>query len=211
VKKWERALRHILHLFYEQDVRFMNQKAIADACDLSLGSVNPVIKRLHQLGAIEKKPLGFRVTDVGRIVLYWANSRNLAQDITLKISTNLPTREIEKELPRGAVLTAYSAFRVRFEESIGGYKEVHVYADAAQIKRRFGTTPAGTNTIVVMKPDEHLSKVSENEIAPMGQIYADLWQLGTPAKAFVDYLNAKMRVVEMGTLKGIIHRTRERT
>jgi hypothetical protein len=210
VKKWERALRQILYLFYERNVRFMNQKAIAEVCGISLGTVNPLVKKLDGLGAVQRKPLGFRVSDVGRVLLYWANTRDLERDVVLRINTDLPVEKIEGDLPPGSLLTGYSAFRARFGGAPGGYREIHVYAAPPGIKRRFSQEPRGENSIVVLKPDEHLSKVSGEGIVPIGQMYVDLWQLGTPAKAFVDYLNSKMRLIEIGTLKGIIRRTREK-
>jgi DNA-binding MarR family transcriptional regulator len=210
VKKWERVLRQILYLFYEEDVRFMNQKAIAEACGVSLGSVNPVMKKLDQLGAIEKKPLGFRISDIGRAILYWANVRDLAQDITLRINTGLPAEEIEEDLPRNSILTAYSAFRRKFDKVAEPYREIHVYANVADIRRKFERKPGTTNTIIVLKPDSHLSDLSKGGIVPIGQMYVDLWQLGTPAKTLIDYLNTKMKLIEMGTLKEVIRRAKER-
>jgi hypothetical protein len=188
----------------------MNQKAIAGACRVSLGSVNPIMKKLDQLGAIEKKPLGFRVSDVRRVILYWANTRDLAQDITLRVNTGLPVEEIERNLPRDSILTAYSAFKTRFGKA-GSYHEIYVYGDATEIGRKFSRRePVGVNTVIVLEPDAHLSTLSEGGIVPIGQMYVDLWQLGTPAKSFVDHLNAKLRSIEMGTLKAVIRRTRER-
>lgn len=54
MKKGERVLREILHRFYERNERFMSQKALAEACGVSLGTVNPLVRKLAQLGAIEK-------------------------------------------------------------------------------------------------------------------------------------------------------------
>jgi hypothetical protein len=188
----------------------MNQLSIAEACGISLGTVNPIVKKLDRLGAIEKKPLGFRVIDVGRITLYWANTRDLAQDVTSRTKTALSIEKIKAGLPRGAVLTAYSAFRAKFGEVIEDRPEVHVYANAAEIKRKFDEWPEGPNTIVTLKPDPHLASLSEGGIVPIGQMFVDLWQLGAPAKVFIDYLNTRMKLIEIGTLKGIIQRVRER-
>ncbi len=210
MKRWERVLRQILYLFYEENIRFMNQKSVAESCGVSLGTVNPVMQKLDRIGAIEKKPLGFRVIDVGRILLFWANNRDLDEDVVSRISTSTTIDKIEKNVPAGSLLTAYSAFKIKFGETVERYREVHVYGDAVEIKKKF-EAHHGTNTIVVLKQDEHLSKISGKGVVPVGQVYVDLWQLGVPAKTFVDYLNAKLKVIEMGTLKGVIHRTRERT
>lgn len=210
MKKWERVVRQVLYQFYERNERFMNQRSIAEVCGLSLGSVHPVMKKLNQLGAVKKKPQGFRVVDVGRIIMYWANTRDLAEDFILKLDVGPPVEEIERNLPKSAILTAYSAFKSKFGGPVERYREVYVYSEVSEIKKRFGKGPRGLNSIVVLKPDEHLAKVSPEGVAPFGQVYVDLWQLGTPAKSFIDNLNTKMRLVEMGTLKGVIRRTRER-
>lgn len=209
MKKGERVLRQILYLFYERNERFMNQKALAEACGISLGTVNPVMSRINQLGAIEKKPQGFRVSDVTRILLYWANLRNLRGDIVYGARTSHPTKEIEDDLPRGSILTAYSGFNAKSEVPVE-YQEIYVYADPTKIKERFPKTRGHRNNIFVLKPDEHLGRLSKDGVATLGQIYVDLWQLGEPAKIFVDRLGAQMRLMEVGALKGIIERTRER-
>ncbi|MDI6642454.1 MAG: winged helix-turn-helix domain-containing protein [Candidatus Hodarchaeaceae archaeon] len=210
MKKGERVLREILYRFHERNERFMSQKALAEACGLSLGTVNPIVRRLEQLGAIEKKPLGFRVSDVTRILLYWASKRNLAKDIVYSTSTSLSAANIEKDLPQGSVMTAYSGFNARFGEVPIDYQEVYVYADPAELKRRFPRARGRLNNLIVLKPDEHLIRLSEGGIAPLAQIYVDLWQLGDPAKKLVDELGARMRAGEIGALQGIIKRTRER-
>lgn len=211
MKKGERVLREILHRFYERNERFMSQKALAEVCELSLGTVNPVIRRLEQLGAIEKKPLGFRVSDVTRILLYWASKRNLVVDTIYSARAPTSAAEIEESLPRGSVLTAYSGFKAKFGETPADYQEVYVYADSAELKRRFPQTRGRFKNLIVLKPDDHLSKLAEGGVAPLAQIYVDLWQLGEPAKKFVDELGARMRSAEMGTLQGVIRRTRERS
>jgi hypothetical protein len=61
----------------------------------------------------------------------------------------------------------------------------------------------------VLKPDEHLTKLSKDGVAPIGQIYVDLWQLGGPAKIFVDELSSHMRLAEVEAIKGVIRRARE--
>lgn len=210
MKKGERVLREILYRFYELGERFMSQKALAESCKLSLGSVNPVVRRIEQLGTIEKKPLGFRITDVMRILLYWASKRNLARDIVYSASSTLSAAEIEEGLPRGSILTAYSGFKARFGEIPADYHEIYVYADPAEIERRFPKTRGRRRNLLVLKPDEHLSRLSRDGIAPLAQIYVDLWQLGEPAKIFVDALDARMRLTEVGALRGIIKRIRER-
>ena len=72
-----------------------------------------------------------------RILLYWASQRKLADDIVYSTSTPSSAAEIERGLPRGAIVTAYSGFRAKFGEVPADYEEVYVYADPAELERRF--------------------------------------------------------------------------
>jgi len=49
-RKIDRVLREVFNRFYVSGERFFNQKGLAQTCALSLGSVNPLIARLEQLG-----------------------------------------------------------------------------------------------------------------------------------------------------------------
>jgi len=208
MKRNQLVLRQILYWVFEQNKRFMNQKAISEECEVSLGTVNPIIQRLERLGGVEKKPLGFTVSDVGRVLMYWANTRDLEADVIYRTSSHLSTREIEKSLPAGAILTAFSGFRAKLGSGPVEFSDVHVYADAADVKHKFPPRRGRRDNIIVLKPDKHLSKLSKDGVAPMGQIYVDLWQLGAPAKIFVDALSSHMRLVEVEAIKGVIRRAR---
>ena len=62
-RKVDRVLREILHRVYERNEPFMSQKSLAQACELSMDTVNRLVAKLNQFRSIEKKPLGFRVAD----------------------------------------------------------------------------------------------------------------------------------------------------
>lgn len=208
MKKEERVLRQILYQYYELDTRFTNQKALAEICGISLGTVHPIVDRLTKLGAIEKKPLGFRITDPVRVLLYWANVRNLHGDISGKIETSLSTSRVEAELPSSSVMTAYSALKRKIGDIAREYKEVYTYGSITKIKQTLKEFPGHTTLVIVLKPDDHLLKISQDGVAPLGQIYVDLWQLGNPAKPYISFLEKKMKSQEMATLRGIITRTK---
>jgi hypothetical protein len=44
----------------------------------------------------------------------------------------------------------------------------------------------------VLAPDDHLRRLSEGGVAPLAQIYVDLWQLGALANRFVEELDRKL-------------------
>jgi len=187
-RKIDRILREILHRFYGSGERFFNQKGLAQTCAISLGTVNPLIARLEQFGALERRPLGFRLVDSKRALLYWAVTRELPKDITYTTFVPVTAEELEADLPRGAILTAYSGFRAKFVKAPADYDHVFVYADADEIKRAFKPTQEEKRNLFVLTPDEHLRRLSEKNVAPLVQIYVDLWQLGAPASRFVEEL-----------------------
>jgi hypothetical protein len=180
-----------MHSFYSKGDRFFNQKGLAATCGLSLGTINPVINRLEQLGALERKPLGFRLIDPKRALLYWAITRELAKDVTYTTFVPVPAEELESELPRGAILTAYSGFRAKLGSTPADYEQVFVYADADEMQRVFKPTQREKRNLFVLTPDDHLTRLSERSVAPLVQIYVDLWQLGAPASRFVEELERK--------------------
>ncbi len=108
MKKGDFVLRQILYAVYERGVSFMSQKALARACGSSLGTVNQTIAKLERIGTVEKKPLGFRVTDPKKILLYWAAKRDLAKDVIYATSSHLSAVEIEAQMPSIAIVTCYS-------------------------------------------------------------------------------------------------------
>lgn len=208
MKKSYRVLREVLYQVYEREEQFLSQKAISEACGISIGSVNPLVTKLEGMGALQKRPLGFRVTDARKILLYWASTRDLAKDIVYRgHSPELPPR-IEEEMPEDVIRTAYSGYRARFGDAPTDYEVVYVYGKPESVKRRFKEEGDPKN-IVVLKSDEHLERLSKDGVAPLTQIYVDLWQLPPPANRFVEELDRKLESVGVSGLEAMIRRARE--
>lgn len=209
MRKGDRVFREILYKVYEQGERFMSQKALARACELSLGMVNFLIAKLERFGAIEKKPLGFRVIDPKKILLYWAGKRDLAKDIVYNTYSPLSAADIETQMPPGAILTTCSGYRLRFGEVPVDYDEVYVYADSREVKRKFPKRVTYRKNIFVLRSDPHLERRSEEGIAPLAQLYVDLWQLGAPANKFSEELDRKLEFAQVGAFKAMVKRVRK--
>ncbi len=203
LKKIDRILREILHRFFGSGERFFNQKGLAKTCALSLGTVNPLIARLAQFGAIERKPLGFRLVDPKRALLYWAITRELGKDVAYTTFVPGTVEELEAGLPHSAILTAYSGFRAKLGSMPTDYDQVFIYADADEIRRTFNPTSREKRNLFVLKPDEHLQRLSEKNVAPLVQIYVDLWQLGAPASRLVDELEREFAPAPTRALEGV--------
>jgi hypothetical protein len=209
MKKGDRILQEVFYRFCEHGERFFKQNELAKTCGLSLGTVNPLIAKLEQFGAIERKPLGFRLLDANRALLYWAVTRELLKDITYSTFVAAPLHELEAGLPDESILTAYSGYLARFGTAPADYDAVFVYANPETIERMFKPTPKQKRNLFVLTTDEHLSRLSENGIAPLAQIYVDLWQLGAPASRFVEELDRRLRPAALKALAGVVERVRK--
>jgi hypothetical protein len=205
MKKINRVLREILHRVYERNEPFMSQKSLGQACETSIDTVNRLVSKLHQFGSIEKKPLGFRVTDPKKILLYWASTRNLASDLVYSTYSLDQVSEIEAEMPPGSIFTCYSGYQRRFKDAPTYYEEVHVYADLDWVKRKFPEKDVERNNIFVLRADPHLKKVSKGNAAPLAQIYVDLWQIGeATGDRFILELEKKLEFKPIEALKALI-------
>lgn len=210
MKKGDRVLRQILYAAYERGESFMSQKALARVCELSIGMVNLVIAKLERLGTIEKKPLGFKIMDPKKILIYWASKRDLAKDVVYGTFRPLSVTEIEAQMPPGAIFTGYSGYRLKFGAEPTDYEEVYVYADPREVRRRFSAQEGYKKNLFVLSPDPHLERVSEAGIAPLAQIYVDLWQLGSAANRVVDELDHKLELSQLGAFEAMIQRVQKR-
>lgn len=193
MKKLDRVPREVLQGIYERGERFFKQKELAESCDLSLGTINPLIQKLRRLGAIERKPQGFRVIDVDRLLTYWSVTRDLPKDVAY--STYVPRRVggIETDLPKEVILTAYSGYVKYFGEAPSSYRGVYLYGDSRKIERRFRPRPEEEPNLFVLDSDDHLEGLSSGGVVPLPQLYVDLWQLGRPANRFLKELEWKMK------------------
>jgi len=162
-----------------------------------------VIARLEQFGAIERRPLGFRLIDPKRALLYWVVTRDLTNDIAYSTFVAAPVHELETQMPPDSILTAYSGFRARFGTTPADYDTVFVYANPEAIKRMFKPTQRKKRNLFVLVPDDHLKRLSEGGVAPLAQIYVDLWQLGALASRFVEELERKLAPTALRALKEV--------
>ena len=178
MRKSDRVVREILYRFYERNEPFMSQKSLAQACGLSMDTVNRLVTKLHRFHSINKKPLGFRVTDPNKILAYWAATRDLHKDIVYSTYSSDSMSEIEAGLPKEAVLTAFSGYKARFGAGPTSYDEVWAYADPREVERRFQKREVVRMNLFVLRPDSHLRRVAKDGAAPLAQIYVDFWQMG---------------------------------
>ncbi len=203
MKKIDRIYREILHRHYTTGARFFNQKEIARVCGLSLGTVNPVVTKLEQIGVLERKPLGFRLIDARRLLVYWAATRDLSKDIVYTTFSPSRISEIEQVLSTMGCLTAYSAYKWFMKRMPVDYTQVFVYASPETVSQTFKPSPRRKRNIIVLASDEHLLRLSEHGYVPLVQAYVDLWQLGAPASRLVEELEREIAAAPARALEHV--------
>lgn len=173
----------------------ITQKSLSEACKVSIGTVNYALSALESMGAIAKKPMGFRVVDARKVLIYWANARKLKKDTIYTTGFQGNIRELENTMPSKAVFTAYSGYSLKYKDTPADYGEVYIYLDEAELekfKKRF-PKKAGRVALYVLKKDNHMDRCSRNGIAPDVQLYVDLWNIGTwNANEFLKALEVKI-------------------
>jgi DNA-binding transcriptional regulator YhcF (GntR family) len=189
--KKERVYREILYGVLEKNIRSFKQIELSKECKLSLSTVNYALEPLERMNAIEKKRFGFSVIDARKILLFWASIRKIEREIVYQTYLNESVEKIESEIPANSIFTAYSAFKFRFKEIPSEYSEVIVYGEKEDFEKRFGKENLKfKSNLIVLKLDEHLLKF---KIAPLAQIYVDLWNLPTwYAKDFLKKMEEKL-------------------
>jgi len=202
------VFREILYRALELGESYMTQKSISETCKVSLDTVNKVVRTLAKFYGVEKKPMGFRVINVQKVLTYWACTRDLQKDICFATYTPNPVKKIESEMPAGTIFTAFSGYTRRIGE-IPSYTEVYVYGDPREIEAKFPKKETRKPNLIVLERDHHIGNVSRDGAAPLAQIYVDLWQIGSQEaeKLLVDLDNA-LRLRREEALKEIVEKIR---
>lgn len=173
--KKEIIWREILFQAIEKKKKQFRQKDLAAKFGFSLSTVFHSLEVLRSTGAIKVGGRFFTIADLEKFLVIWATFRKLEKEIIYKTHVNLPPAKIEGEMPKTAIYTAYSAFRLKFKEAPADYDKIYVYAkDLVQIKKRF-PPKKGYENLIVLKSDKYLKE--HGSIPPLAQIYVDLWNL----------------------------------
>ncbi len=189
MKLKERIYREILIGVLNKKKSF-TQLELSKICEISLGLVNKVIKELKEIGAVDVGLRQFRVIDPSKILFNWATKRNLKKYISVSYSISLPITELEKEMP--FILTAYSGWRLLSKSVPFDYSEVYCYVPAKDNRlldlwlKDKKISRGKENIFVIYTDDNHLIKNSPKKIAPLPQIFVDIYSLsGLASKYFI--------------------------
>ena len=206
--KQEAVIREILCQFlYNNDI--IDQQQISQSLNVSIGLVNKVISRLQGMGAVSKTGRRYSVTSFRKILMFWASLRNSQRDILFSTRVLGSVREIERDLPDGSILTAYTAFNYRFNEAPADYSEIWVYVQDKMIfefKNRFPFNTLPSN-LFILKGDKLLEENSKRyssglNIVSIPQLYVDLWNIPSwYSKEYVTLLEKKIMEMKNGVLE----------
>ena len=179
--KKERVYRELVGL--AEHKRMTTQRELASACEVSLNLVNSVVRELRRVGALAVYHMGLNILDPAKILYAWGSQRDVEGDISLRYAIGLPVHEIEKNMPGDVVFTAFSGWRLRVGQAPFDYNRVYVYARPSAepvVKRLLSTLPrtrGDANTFVMLVEDPHLFARSRHQIAPVGQLFVDIYAL----------------------------------
>jgi len=192
MKQKDAVYRHMLNEAIEKKQLSFTQLALSQMFGISLSTVSNALAPLEKIGIIGKKTRSFYIIDVKKLLMFWTTFRRLSKDIIYSTRADKPVQKIEGEMPATVVFTAYSGYRMKFDEAPADYGEVYVYANAkilAEIKERF-PEKRGPPNIFILEKDQNMP--NEN-IAPLSQVYVDLWNLKEwYAKDFLDALERRL-------------------
>lgn len=193
MNKKEIIWRELLHQVIENKKTEFTQKEVAQKYSYSLSTVFNALKIPQSSGAIRKSGRGFKVEDKEKFLYLWATMRRFKKDIIYKTNVFKSAREIEAEMPPGAVFGCFSAYAQKYKSAPADYDQVYIYADKKtleEIKIRFPRKEGYVN-LTVLTADPVLSCFGK--ITPDVQTFADLWNLSEwYAKDFLNALKEKI-------------------
>ncbi|MEK6979415.1 MAG: winged helix-turn-helix domain-containing protein [Candidatus Micrarchaeota archaeon] len=195
MQRSEWIYRELLYQRIEKGQFQFTQLAIAKKLGISLSTVNYALRPTEEMGAIRKTPMGFRLIDPKKLLLFWASKRNLSKNIIYQTRVDTTIKEIEKNMPQGVVYTAYSAYKFKFDDVPADYSEIYVYADdevLKEFKRQFPKKDGPPN-LIMLEVDSHLNETTEKSICSIANMFVDLWNINSwYAKEFLQALEKKI-------------------
>jgi hypothetical protein len=161
------------------------------------------------MGAVFKTGRSYSVTSFKKVLMLWASLRNLQRDLIYSTRVGGSVREIERSLPDGSILSAYTAFNYLFNEVPADYSEVWTYVPEdilAEVKERFPSNNLPGN-LYVLKTNTLLLENSKRyskgiNMVSVPQLYVDLWNIPSwYSKEYIALLERKIMEMKDGILE----------
>jgi len=182
--KFERIYRELL-LCSLHKVSSVHQEDVALKCKVSLGLVNKTVKKLTEAMAVEATRDGVRTLSPARLLNLWAAERNLHRDVWQSFRLD-PITEVEKNLPKDALLTAFSAWFKLSGRKPAEYDRLYFYVTNKEnfewwlSFRKTKIRKVNPNIFALYVDDEHLTQSSEKGIVCIPQVYVDTYSINGP-------------------------------
>jgi hypothetical protein len=163
----------------------VHQEDLASTCNVSLGLVNKVVKKLTIANAVEATRTGVRVLSPARLLNLWAAERSLNKDIWQAFRLD-PAAEAERDLPKDTLLTAFSAWFRTSGRKPAEYDRLYFYVTNKEnfnqwLKyRKQKTRMVNPNIFALFAEDDHLIQTSKKGIVCTPQIYVDTYSINGP-------------------------------
>ena len=121
----------------------MRQKELAFKCHLSLGLVNKTVGKLEKAMAVEATRRGVRILSPARLLNLWAAERNVEGDIWQSFRLD-PLSEVEQDLPRDTLITAFSAWSLLSRYFPKGCTVHRMYQPSSDYRMLVADAPLGS-------------------------------------------------------------------
>jgi len=163
----------------------VHQEDIALKCGVSLGLVNKTVKKLVAALAVDATRGGVRVLSPARVLNLWAAERNLHRDVWQSFRLD-PVAGVEKNLPRDALVTAFSAWFRLSGRRPADYDRVYFYVankesfDWWLSFRKKKVRKVNPNVFALYVDDEHLIQSSVKDVVCVPQVYVDIYSIDGP-------------------------------
>jgi hypothetical protein len=154
------------------------QKSLSERFGYSLSTVNLAIKSLAAVGGVRMSGKFFTVSDVKKILYYWATHRNLERDVIYKTCVEEPISEIEGMIPDGAIFACYTSAGEILKEPLSDYSKVYFYFNKDNlntVERRFPFKKSANPNLFVLK--ESFWQKDYGQTSTLPQTFVDLWNL----------------------------------
>jgi len=164
----------------------VHQEDIASECGVSLGLVNKTVRKLEAAMAVEATRMGVRVLSPARLLNLWAAERDLGKDVWQSFRLD-PVAEVEKNLPRGVLITGFSGWFNVSGRKPAEYDRLYFYVtdtenfDSWLSFRKSRVRRVNPNVFVLRVDDEHLVRSSEKGVVCVPQLYVDIYSVNGPA------------------------------
>ena len=184
MRKFERIYRELI-LSSLRQVSLVHQEDTAKKCGVSLGLVNKTVKKLELAMAVEATRSGVRVLSPDRLLNLWAAERDLREDVWQSFRLD-PFTEVEKDLPRDALVTAFSGWFKVSGRKPAEYDRVYLYVTSKEnfnlwLGFREGKIrKTNPNVFALYVDDEHLIRSSEKGVVCVPQVYVDIYSINGP-------------------------------